>query len=397
MKNKPKILTFVGYYLPGYKAGGPLRTIANMVDRLHDDFEFWIVTRDRDLGDDVPYFDVLVNEWNNVGNAQVFYASIDRLSLGGITNIIKGTPCDMMYLNSFFDPLFTLIPLLARRIGRLKDMPVVLAPRGEFSEGAIQLKRLKKSAYIKIAQWLGIYNDIFWHASSAHEVEDIRREFLIKDEMIFIALDLPSTNLSCQFLDNELNKDSNILRVVFLSRISSKKNLDYALRILQKVKRHIVFDIYGPIEDENYWQICLQLCKEMPENITVTYCGSVEPKDIAKTFLSYDLFLFPTRGENYGHVIAESLSIGTPVLLSDQTPWRNLEADGLGWDLALEQMDDFVEVLESYTLKTSDEKSNTRRCICETVIERLINPEVLEANRQLFFKSIQKRRQEINV
>lgn len=34
MKNKPKILTFVGYYLPGYKAGGQLRTIANMVENL---------------------------------------------------------------------------------------------------------------------------------------------------------------------------------------------------------------------------------------------------------------------------------------------------------------------------------------------------------------------------
>ncbi len=48
---KKVILCFVSYYLPGFKSGGPLRTIANMVDHLAPDFDFWIVTRDRDLGD----------------------------------------------------------------------------------------------------------------------------------------------------------------------------------------------------------------------------------------------------------------------------------------------------------------------------------------------------------
>ena len=81
--NKPKILILVGYYLPGYKAGGPLRTISNIVDDLGGDFEFWIVTRDRDLGDDVPYTCVSVNKWLAVGKARVFYASPDRLNLRG--------------------------------------------------------------------------------------------------------------------------------------------------------------------------------------------------------------------------------------------------------------------------------------------------------------------------
>jgi len=50
-----KILTSVGYYLPGYKAGGPIRTLANMVDKLGDDFQFKIVTADRDFDDMKPY------------------------------------------------------------------------------------------------------------------------------------------------------------------------------------------------------------------------------------------------------------------------------------------------------------------------------------------------------
>jgi hypothetical protein len=38
MNIKLKIMTFVGSYLPGYKAGGPIRTLANIVDRLGDEF-----------------------------------------------------------------------------------------------------------------------------------------------------------------------------------------------------------------------------------------------------------------------------------------------------------------------------------------------------------------------
>ena len=45
---KPVILAFIGNYLPGYKAWGILRTVVNTLDHLCDEFEFWIVTRDRD-------------------------------------------------------------------------------------------------------------------------------------------------------------------------------------------------------------------------------------------------------------------------------------------------------------------------------------------------------------
>ena len=48
MDHKPVILVFLGNYLPGFKSGGPLRTIVNLVDNLSDEFEFLIITSDRD-------------------------------------------------------------------------------------------------------------------------------------------------------------------------------------------------------------------------------------------------------------------------------------------------------------------------------------------------------------
>ncbi len=122
---KQSILTFVRYYLPGYKSGGPVRTIANMVEHLGDKFEFKIVTSDRDALDDEAYTEVEVDQWNQVGKAQVYYLSPESLKFSRIVDLINKTEHDLLYLNSFFDPTFTIKPLLARKLKRLFDKPVI--------------------------------------------------------------------------------------------------------------------------------------------------------------------------------------------------------------------------------------------------------------------------------
>ena len=72
--SKRKVLVCIGYYLPGFKSGGPVRSMANMVAHLVDDVQFYIVTSDRDLGDDSPYPEVVNDgEWVDVANARVLY------------------------------------------------------------------------------------------------------------------------------------------------------------------------------------------------------------------------------------------------------------------------------------------------------------------------------------
>lgn len=288
--SKLKILILVHYYIPGYKAGGPLRTISNLVNDLGNDFEFWILTSDRDLGDDAPYAGVVLNEWLPLGKAHVFYASPEYLTFKGITKVIKNTVYDVLYLNSFFDPLFSISPLLARRLGYLVNTPVLLAPRGEFSYGALQLKYFKKKLYIYLSNFIGLYKNIYWHASSEYEVKDIKYKLPVFDNNILIALDLP-TKISVDYLA-QLNLSSDTLRVVFLSRISPVKNLDYALRVLVRVKASLIFDIYGPLEDNSYWQSCLELCDAMPKNITITYRGAVLPEKMSQRRLRTMIYLF---------------------------------------------------------------------------------------------------------
>ncbi len=73
----------------------------------------------------------------------------------------------------------------------------------------------------------------------------------------------------------------------------------------------------------------------MPSHIQVTYRGQAGPAEVADVLAAYDLMILPTTGENFGHVIVESLAAGCPVLISDRTPWRRLAEHGVGWDLPL--------------------------------------------------------------
>jgi len=325
--NRPRILCFVAYYLPGYLAGGPIRTIANFVEQLGNEFEILIVTRDRDMLGTEQYPDVKVGDWNKVGNAQVFYAPKKSITLTRVARLLRNTPHDLLYVNSFFDPSFTGLPLLARHLGMAPSKPCVIAPRGEFSQGAIALKATKKRVYISLVKALSLYNNLHWQASSDYEREDICRRVGSIAKSVHIAPNL--TSVFNADLHTVSTRAHGSLRLIFLSRISPMKNLDFLLRVLARVSANVELAIYGPQEDAFYWEKCKDLIKQLPENIHVTVGGQIPQAQVRDVFAKHDMFVFPSRGENFGHVIFESLTVGTPVLVSDQTPWRQDARCGL--------------------------------------------------------------------
>ena len=149
------VLALVHYYLPGFKAGGPVRSISNLVERLGNEFDLRIIAADRDFRDDTPYKDVVIDGWNRIGNAQVYYLSAGVGALRSLLKLISDTPHDVLYLNSFFDPVFTQLPLWARRLRRLTTRPIILAPRGELAPGSLSRKAWKKRPFMAIASLLG--------------------------------------------------------------------------------------------------------------------------------------------------------------------------------------------------------------------------------------------------
>jgi len=391
ISEKPIILAFIGNYLPGYKAGGILRVTVNTVDHLCDEFEFRIVTRDRDLGDDQPYTGIQIKEWQQVGNAMVYYLPPQSETTGDILRLIMETPHHILYLNSFFDP-FTIKALLNRRLHRLSFRPVIVAPWGEFSWANLKQKYLKKFLFIQAARLLGLYRNVTWRASSEFEKLDIMKGMKISPDTIHIADDFPLKKIPdiAPDLNFKSSTEREGLRIVFFARISREKNLDYALRVLRRVKARIIFDIYGTTENEEYWRECQELISQLPPNVTVKFLGSVRPTNggIVHIFSRYDLFLYPTGGDAYAHVIAECLISGTPVLVSTETPWRDLQAEGLGWDVDLAQMDSFIEIIERLAGLGDDDLLDMRAKVRTSIVKRLSNPRVLETNRRLFQKQL---------
>lgn len=378
---KLSILSFTGYYLPAYKAGGPVKTMANMVDNLSE-IDFHIVTRDRDLGDATPFSQIDPDVWQKVGSANVLYLSHNGLSFFNLIRTVKATQFDVLYLNSYFDFHFSIKVLIAVNFYLRGYCPIVLAPRGEFSRGALGIKSFKKRMYLKVASFLGLYRGVTWQASSEYERNDIVKNLSVAEESVFIAKDLPERVVDTPPLDDYHPADE--LKIVFLSRISPMKNLDFALQILSQVKCAVIFDIYGPKEDVNYWQHCYKLITSLPDNISVNYCGAINSKDVRKVFSRYDMFFFPTRGENYGHVIAESLSVGTPVLISDQTPWRELSSDCLGWDLPLEAADIFLEKIHFMAKCSPSDRFAMRNIVRARSLARIVSEDDIADNKRLF-------------
>ena len=382
---KPVVLVLLAHYLPGFRMGGPLQSIANLVRRLDADFEFRILTSDRDLGDDRSYDGIETDRWIPVGAATVRYVAPSGLSFTGLARLIRDTPHDLVYLNSFFTPRFTIRPLLARRLQAYQHRPAVIAPRGEFSPGALALKQSKKRAWMALGSAAGLYSDLTWQASSEREAADIRAALGRRAGRIHVAANL-SAPLRPEPPPHTPRAPGAPLRVVFLSRISPKKNLDYALRVLAEVKAPVAFAIYGPQEDSAYAAVCRAQAAALPAHIQVAWHDAVAPAEVVETLARHDLFFLPTRGENFGHVIAEAMGAGTPVLISDATPWRGLAERGVGHDLPLADPRAFAALIDAAASLSPEAALAERGRVASHARWLQREDGNVEANRALFFQ-----------
>lgn len=337
---KKVILIITGRYLPGYKDGGPVRSIKNLVDCLGEEYQFRILTCDRDHGDTQPYPNVKVNEWNQVGDAQVYYVKPKGFSGSVIRSL--SVEADLLYVCGCFSD-YAIQTLVQNRLRRI-SCPVVVAAMGLFSPKAFRLKYGKKKLFTMLFQMTGMFRNIYWSATSELEISEIKQQIIVKDNY-FIAGDLPR-----KVDETPVRKEKEVgrLKVVWISRIVPKKNLLQAIRILQKVRSEVDFTIYGPLQEEAYWKRCEAELNRLPANICWKWAGMVASEDVVDTLKQHHVFLFPTLGENYGHVIQEALSAGCGIVLSDQTPWKQLEEHGVGYVYPVEAVDDYCAAIEGY-------------------------------------------------
>ncbi len=345
---KPRILVFCDYYLPGIKSGGGMWAVKNIIERFHDVYDFFVVTRNHDGCDDLtPYTSVKTDNWNDVGNAKVFYLAPQNITSRRLGDLVNEINPDAVFLNSIFSKPVVKF-LVARKRKLFRNIPVILATCGELSAATLKMKRAKKTTYLATAKMFGLYNGLIWRASFKEEKSEIENMFGA-DREIFVAPDLtPKTILPAYKFSDKPPKSSGHVKFIFVSRIARKKNLSFFLEILRKVDSgNIELEIVGPAEDAGYWAECQEAISKVGGNVKVLISGAVNNAEALTKLTNSHFFVLPTIYENFGYVCIEALAAGCPLLLSDQTVWSELEHRELGWDLPLNDEQGWIDVIES--------------------------------------------------
>ncbi len=379
-ESKKGICIFIDWYLPGFKAGGPIQSIANLVSQLSNYKTFYIITRNTDYCDSIPYANIEPNTWvNSSHNVHIYYFSEDKITYQSIKNIIVENDFEAIYLNGVFSLKFTLFPLIICKNNNIRN--VIVGARGMLAPSALAIKSTKKKIFLLCSKIFKLYKNVKFHATNQVEKGYIESIFG-KENQIYIAPNLAKKSTLHTF--SKINKTENELCIINIARVAPEKNLLYALQVLKLVKSNIIFNIYGPKYNEPYWQECKTEIDSLGKNITVNYHGAIENNFVTEVIAKNHIMFMPTQGENFGHIILESFQAGRPVLISNLTPWNNLELQNCGFDLPLANKKDFADKIELFAKMSQLDFNDFCTSALEVAQKFTANTADLNANKTLF-------------
>jgi glycosyltransferase involved in cell wall biosynthesis len=343
IRHRLRIFAPMNYYAPGFHSGGPIQSVVNLVQSTKEQFEFFVVTHDHEFDESVRYAQA-DGEFATYPYGNVCY--LPSLSWGRLIQAWKRARPEALYLNSLVARLSMRV-LIIRRLMR-SDIPVVIAPRGELSAGALSVKPLRKRLFLIVAP-LGFYRNVTWQATSPREYADIRAVFGAHARIREV------TNIAAA-VDVAAHEPKSAGSASFLmaGRIAPKKNLTFILRLMREIRGSVTVVLAGAVSDPVYWAECQRLIGELPANVTVRYVGAIPRAELPALFAAAHFFVSPTLDENFGHAILEALSAGCPALISDCTPWLFQGSEG-GWALPLDEPSKWRDLIQGGVDMAQDE------------------------------------------
>lgn len=355
----------IDWFLPGNKAGGPVKSVYSLLNLLQPYYNFSVITTNKDLGEVKPYTTIRSDCWTTYSGIPVYYFSKRKLKSPKLLEVINSVKPDVVYLNSFWSFYFSLLPLRFEKAGKLK-CAMVLAPRGMLGKGALSIKPLKKKLFLSLLKFVNLHSKVIFHATTGDEVKEIRAFF--KKAHVRIASNLNTTPL---LKHHDIIKEEGYLKLFYLSRIARVKNLHFALEVLRSLKTEAVirYDIYGSNEDEIYWKECEAIIKKLPSNIKVSYKGELSFEQVQSTISHYHYLFLPTLNENFGHSIAETLKSACPVIISTATPWTKINKHHCGFAIDLSDKKRFETVI----LEAANQNNEEYRKISENCVKFMEN------------------------
>lgn len=375
---KNRILLFTDWFVPGFRAGGPIQSIYNLVEQLGDEFEFVVFTGSKDHGCNSTYPHIPVDTLLPIfKNNKVYYSTNRQQTLKSIYLFIRAIKPDIIYLNSLFSLNFTIKPLFCLLI-HFSPVRIILSPRGMISPHALKRKWIKKHLLLLFLRYTGIWKRITFHASNEREQADIKKVFGKKCAVHVIAnFPISPDKISPNFS----SPGSEGYRFLFFSRIHPIKGLHYALQAISTITLPLHISIIGPVEDEKYFHFCRLLIKQLPKIISVSISPPQSPTARQTLMAAHHFFLLPSESESFGHSIFEALLAGLPILISDRTPFQQVELGKYGFEFSLESIANISDAIkkaatmpvEEYVLWSSNARQEALKRYCPEKMKKKYN------------------------
>ncbi len=365
MSEKKQILISYDYFLPAYKAGGPIRSISIMAEALENDFEFSIFCSDTDLNG--SKLKVQQDKWLEYDNSHVFYASEQFLKPTKIVKLLKDKKPSVLFINGIYSWYFNAVPLLF-----VKGTRKIVSVRGMVHPGALSQKPFKKKVYLLFWKLLRIHHNCEFHATTLEEKQFIEKVFGERVK-IWVAGNFPKVS------DYRLPpaKQEGSLILISIGLISPMKNHLLVLQGLKECAYNIQYLIYGPVKEVSYWKECEQLIKEMPANIKVVYKGVILPDKIPEALQEAHVFILPSKSENFGHALYEAMTAGKAVITSHFTPWNKLKENAAGINVSIDNPNEILSAINFFAVLNNQATQKWSKA-ARTFALKLIDPHIIK-------------------
>ncbi len=243
---------------------------------------------------------------------------------------------DLVHLTATFS--FPTVPTLF--LCRLYNKPVMWSPRGAIQDDLVRgsfddlqskMTPAIKSLWLKICGLFIQTDRVTIHATTDQEREATEKVFS-KTSYAIIPNGVESpTKLPAR----EGRLPDGKLRLMFMGRLAPKKGVENLLQAIAKVSIPVSLDVYGSSTigqgGSSYGEDLIKLAKQLDIlDSKVRFCGQAKGEAKNRAYLEADVCVIPSYSENFCIVVAEALSMGMPVIVSDSLAWGEVEVRGCG-------------------------------------------------------------------
>lgn len=343
-----KVMIFYSGYLPGEKYGGPVSSLFNLTELLGDVCELYLVCTNHDLHDRTPYKNIEPG-WNQVGKVRVMYLPDEEMTSRRYEQLVGEVKPDLLYSSSIFSANHN---YWLYGLSRKSRIPMILAPRGELNTSALKKGALKKKAYLLFLKYTRKLRNVIFQATSQQEYQDIVANLGVSETKVRLLPNVPAMPRHRAMCSKKTGSAS----ICFVGRIVRNKNLKKCILAAKDAKANITLDVFGPIEDKEYWEECRKEIECCPDNVTITHKGVVSQSQMRELYSQYDCLISPTEFENFGQAIVEALANSTPVIISkNTTPWDDVAVWNAGFVHPLSEITEFTKSMDRIAEMTLEE------------------------------------------